>query len=245
MRRFFAERERCRGQTIELDEAESQHLAQVLRTQTGERVTVLDGAGGIFECAVEKIAKRHVTLTILDRQRAAPLPYDLTLFQAIPKGKIMDGIVQKATELGARRIVPLLTERTIVDIDADSAKVDKWRDVAIESIKQCGSPWLPKIDRPIKFNEALKQVGSFALVASLHAGAKEIDQFFKVQRPSEIQIWVGPEGDFTPAEVDALVSAGAHPITLGPLVLRCDTAAVCSLALAAHWRRRSLRNPEA
>jgi 16S rRNA (uracil1498-N3)-methyltransferase len=237
MRRFFAEPERCKGSHIELDEAESRHLSQVLRAQAGERVTVLDGAGGVYDAEVATISKRNVGLKVVGRQRRDPLPYDLTLFQAIPKGKVMEWIVQKATELGARRIVPILTERTVVEVGADSHKVEKWRTIAIESIKQCGSPYLPKIAAPIELAKAIKQVSGLPFVAALTPSAGEMDEYFgRDRRP--VQIWIGPEGDFTPQEVEQLESAGVHPITLGPLVLRCDTAAVCALALAAHHLRK-------
>jgi 16S rRNA (uracil1498-N3)-methyltransferase len=232
MRRFFAEPERCQGSEIELDERESQHLAQVLRARVGEKVTVLDGAGGVFEGAISRLSKRHVHITVESKKRVPPLPYELTLFQAIPKGKIMDWIVQKATELGARKIIPIETERTVVEIEHGHAegKIEKWKAIAIESIKQCGSPYLPKIEEPISFAKALQNRGNdFAIVASLHPGAKEISN---IQLKSPCQIWIGPEGDFTAQEVDQLVDRGVHPITLGPLVLRCDTAAVCALALA-------------
>jgi 16S rRNA (uracil1498-N3)-methyltransferase len=236
MRRFFAEPNACKGSHIELDEAESRHLSQVLRAQIGEEVTVLDGAGAVYECVVERFSKRNVGLTVNRRELRPPLPYDLTLFQAIPKGKVMDWIVQKATELGARRIVPILTERTVVEVGADSHKVEKWRATAIESIKQCGSPYLPKIEAPIEFAKAVRLVGGLPLVAALTPCAGEMQEFFgRDRRP--VQIWVGPEGDFTPRELEQLEWAGAHAFTLGPLVLRCDTAAVCALALAAYQLR--------
>jgi 16S rRNA (uracil1498-N3)-methyltransferase len=236
MRRFFAEPDRCQGSEIELDEAESRHLSQVLRAEAGERVTVLDGAGGVYEGEIATISKRNVRLKVVHRERRDPLPYNITLFQAIPKGKVMEWIVQKATELGARRIVPILTERTVVELGADSHKVEKWRTIAIESIKQCGSPYLPKIDAPLDFSKAVRQVSGLPFVAALAPGAGEIEEFFgRDVRP--VQIWVGPEGDFTPKEIEQLLQAGVHPITLGPLVLRCDTAAICALTLAAHQLR--------
>ena len=235
-RRFFAEPERCQDSHIDLDEYESQHLAQVLRTRVGEAVTVLNGHGGIFECEVEKIAKRSVKLAIRSKTQVAPLPYSLGLVQAIPKGKVMEWIVQKATELGAKQILPIITERTVVEIEKDSAagKVEKWRAIAIESIKQCGSPYLPNIGTPVNFAEALKQIGIGAIVASLHEGAREISD---LTLKGQAQIWVGPEGDFSPREIQQLVEKGVLPVTLGPLVLRCDTAAVCALALAGEKLR--------
>lgn len=236
MRRFFAEPERCKGSLIELDEAESRHLSQVLRAQVGEQVTVLNGAGGVYECRIERVTKRNVFLTVEKREQRDPLPYEITLFQAIPKGKVMEWIVQKATELGARKIVPILTERTVVEISAESNKVEKWRAIAIESIKQCGSAHLPKIDGPVEFSKAVRQVTGLPFVAVLTPTAGEMHEFFgRDRRP--VQLWIGPEGDFTSEEVQRLEEAGAHPITLGPLVLRCDTAAVTALALAAHQLR--------
>lgn len=233
MRRFFAEPERCQGSRIELDEEESHHAARVIRVREGEPVTVLNGAGAIFECAVATLNKRAVTLEIKSKTQAPPLPCQLTLVQSIPKGKVMDLIVQKATELGAAAIAPILTERTIVEIANESAetKIRKWRAVALESIKQCGSPWLPKIHPPLDFASAQSQIinNTPHFVASLREGAREIG---KLSLPSTAAtIWVGPEGDFTPDEVEALVAAGASPFTLGPLVLRCDTAAISSLAI--------------
>jgi 16S rRNA (uracil1498-N3)-methyltransferase len=236
MRRFFAEPGQRHGSRIELDERESHHILHVLRARVGEELTILDGQGLEHTCRIAQTSKRAVTVEITATKQHKPLPYDLTLFQAIPKGKVMDGIIQNATELGARRIVPILTERTIVEIDEDSTKVEKWRAIGIESIKQCGSPFLPRIDAPIQFAKALKQISGLPLVASLHPGAGEIHEFFgRDKRP--VQIWVGPEGDFASNELEQLVQAGVHPITLGPLVLRCDTAAICGLALAAHHLR--------
>lgn len=238
MRRFYADPERCRGSRIELDEEESHHAARVIRVREGDAVTVLNGAGGIFECDVAAVSKRAVELEIKSFTQAAPLPYQLTLVQSIPKGKVMDYIIQKATELGAAEIVPIFTERTIVEIANESAeaKVRKWRAIALESIKQCGSPWLPKIEAPRAFSNALPLVKKGpSFVASLHQGARDIGTL--KLRSNAATLWIGPEGDFTPAEVETLLAAGALPFTLGPLVLRCDTAAIAAIAIFGHELR--------
>lgn len=242
MRRFYADPERCRGSKIELDEDESHHALRVIRVRIGEAVTVLDGAGGVYECVVNAASKKAVTLEAKSATKAAPLPYRITLFQSIPKGKVMDYIVQKATELGAAEIVPIMTERTVVEIadESSEAKVRKWRAVALEAIKQCGSPWLPKIAAPLDFSAALKTRGEeVGFVASLHEGAREISEHLKRLSiaPKAAAIWVGPEGDFTAREVEQLVGAGVLPMTLGPLVLRCDTAAISAIAVLAHELR--------
>jgi len=236
MRRLFAEPARCTGSTIELDELESRHAVQVLRARVGDEFQTLDGAGGVYDCEVEAIAKKSLRLKIFRKHQVERSPPGITLFQAIPKGKVMELIVQKATEIGASRIVPILTERTVVEIGSDSAKIGRWRAIAIEAIKQCASPYLPQIESPLIFQNALKRISGLPLVAALHKDAGEIEEFFgRDQLP--VQIWIGPEGDFTPAELSQLVSVGARPITLGPLVLRCDTAAIVSLGLLAHQLR--------
>ena len=241
MHRFFVEPAQTREAVITLSEREGHHASHVVRAREGERVVGLDGQGSELLCQVESIRKSEVRLKVYQRNSIPPLPFELILVQAIPKGKMMDTIVQKATELGAHRIVPILSERTVPQLDSESSesKVEKWRWVAIDAIKQCGSAWLPKIDLPLKPQEFLAQGDGFdlCLIAALQPGAKHPREYFsdflgeKKRSPKNISVWVGPEGDFTPAEMNLVRSAGALPITLGPLVLRSDTAAIYSLAV--------------
>src|SRR5205823_2614661 len=138
-----------------------------------------------------------------------------------PKGKIMDWIVQKATELGAFRIVPLLSERVVTKLSKKDSKdrSEKWQLIAIESIKQCGSPWLPQIEAPITPGQFLARNEKFELplLASLQADARHPREHFGAFQqqhnrfPETICIWVGPEGDFAPAELEAIRSARALP----------------------------------
>ena len=121
MHRFYLPPELCRGDIIELPENEAHHASRVLRVEVGERVTVLDGVGNVFDCDIREVTKRAVTLTARKKTFHAPLPCQITLIQAMPKPKAMDYIVQKATELGAARIVPLLTERVVAHVDERSA----------------------------------------------------------------------------------------------------------------------------
>ena len=156
----------------------------------------------------------------------------------------MDEIVRQATEIGAARIVPLLSERTQVHLDDDRAekKVEKWRTAAVEAAKQCGNPWLPEIAPVQKLANFLTTVGDYdlKLVASLHAGTASLKTtlaHFRTKNncsPHRVLWLVGPEGDLSTAEMTALIMAGFAPITLGPLVLRCDTAAICALSILNH-----------
>jgi 16S rRNA (uracil1498-N3)-methyltransferase len=221
--------------------AEAHHALRVLRIRENERVIVLDGVGHEFLCEVREMGRDKVSLQVLQKQSLPPLPYKLTLIQALTKSKTMDLIVQKAAELGVHRIVPVLSERSVPQIEQEAAanKLEKWRSTTIEAIKQCGSPWLPQLDEPRtprKFIESGERF-ELALVASLQTDARHPRQHFetfKAERqrmPKTICVWVGPEGDFTPAEMNSIRQTGALPITLGQLVLRSETAAIYCLSV--------------
>ena len=241
MHRFHVPPGTANSAEVILSPEESHHAMRVLRLGPGDAVTLLDGAGVEARGSVLTADKRAVRVTVRERIVHPPLPCAVTLLQALPKGRLMDSIVEKATELGAARIVPLLTEHTISRPDEDHAasKLEKWRATALEAVKQCGNPWLPRIEAPVPFADFLRRKERFdlALVASLHPGARSMRAVFEEfqtregRRPTSVAVWVGPEGDFTPQEIAALVDSGVQPITLGRLVLRCDTAAVTTLAL--------------
>lgn len=240
MHRFYVPPEQCSGEVIHLPEEEAHHAARVLRIESGENVIVLDGVGHTLDCEVREVTKRSVLLSVRQKTFTPPLPCQITLLQAIPKAKAMDYIVQKATELGAARIVPILSERVVVQLNEREAqdKAEKLRPVALEAIKQCGSPWLAKIEPPVKLKDFLAREEKFELplVASLHEGRehpRESIRRFQEQhgrRPITACVWIGPEGDFSPAEME-LIHRHAQPISLGRLVLRSDTAAIYSLSV--------------
>jgi 16S rRNA (uracil1498-N3)-methyltransferase len=240
MHRFHLPPERCQGSTLTLTNGEARHAARVLRVQPGERITVLDGAGGEFLCEVSAVTKSEVALRVTEKKTHHAPPFQITLLLAIPKGKIIESIIEKATELGAHRIVPLLTERVATRLTEESAadKGAKWQHVAEEAIKQCGAAWLPKVEAPVTLREYLTRGERFdlALVGALQGEARhprEVFREFELQhntRPRSVAVWIGPEGDFTREELVAIQNTGAMPITLGPLVLRVETAATYCLS---------------
>jgi 16S rRNA (uracil1498-N3)-methyltransferase len=208
----------------------------------GDVAVVLDGVGNEYDCQVSNLTRKSMGLAIR-RKSSKPRPRcEITLVQAVPKGKIFDSIVQKATELGTSRVVPLLTERVVRQFNDETSdsKVEHWRAIAVESIKQCGSLWLPHIEAPISVADFLGRHDKFdlSLIASLDTDTRHPSEWFRQFRertrktnPESVGIWVGPEGDFTPDEQLAVRSAGALPVTLGPLVLRSETAAVYCLSV--------------
>jgi len=239
MRRFYLPPLQCQNEPLFLTGREAHHALRVMRIRRGERVTVLNGAGEAFLCEVAQFDRDKVQLRLLERHAAPPLPCHITLVQAIPKGK-MEFIIQKATELGVSRIVPLLSDRVIVQSTRErSGKVDKWRTIALEAIKQCGSAWLPEIENPLSIPQFLARQESFELnlLASLQSDSGHPGRLFHTfqkqhgRQAQKVCIWIGPEGDFSPEEIDQIRSAGASPISLGTLVLRSDTAALCCLAI--------------
>jgi 16S rRNA (uracil1498-N3)-methyltransferase len=223
---------------------ESHHLVTVNRAQSGDTVVAFDGQGNEWICELTEDVKHAVVLTVRFRQKAKRLPYEITLGQALPKGQFMDAIVRKATELGAARIAPLESDRTIVRLEEDrtSRKIEKWQSAAIEAAKQCGNPFVPEI-LPVQsaatFIESSRDY-DLKLIASLQPGAKSLKSVLAAytaisgRAPRKVLWLIGPEGDFTPAELGLSRNAGFEPITLGPLVLRCETAAVYALSVLSY-----------
>lgn len=247
MHRFFLPPDQTRAATFQFEGREAHHAINVLRLKTGEEVSVLDGAGREYLCRVSKVSKRSIELESRQTRFTPPDDFQVTLIQAIPKGPAWENILQKATELGAHAIVPLLTERVVIHLHNEDAqaKIEKWKLIAIDAIKQCGNPWLPRIDPPRRLNEILKSSRKFdlVLIASLLPNTVHPREPFReyAQRhaanPRSVAVWIGPEGDFTPDEVRQIVEHGAHPITLGPRVLRSDTAAIYCLAMIQYELR--------
>jgi 16S rRNA (uracil1498-N3)-methyltransferase len=241
MHRFYLLPDDARADSLALTGREAHHALNVLRVRRGEQVVVLDGAGVELLCEVQSCTRDRVQLEVTRRNVAAPPPCPITLLQAVPKGKIFETLIQKATELGVARIVPLLSERVTLRLDDENAahKSEKWQSVAIEAVKQCGLAWLPKVETPVSPADFLARHEKFdlSLIASLQPGSRHAREYFRAfqerhgRLPSSVCVWVGPEGDFTPAEVAAAESAGAQPITLGRLVLRSETAAIYCLSI--------------
>jgi 16S rRNA (uracil1498-N3)-methyltransferase len=266
--RFYLPPEQCAGATLRLDGREAHHALHVLRLKHGELVAVLDGNGNEFMCTVENAARNAVTLSVSLKNFVPAPPCSVTLLVGVPKGKIIESIIQKAVELGARRIVPILSERVVTQLDGEDAenKRAKWQNVAIEAIKQCGAVWLPKVEVPMTIAEVgsrKSEVGSEAvqrsatsafslqpstfdlsLVGSLQKERRhprEVLREFELKHgrlPHSVGVWVGPEGDFTLDELKAIQDSGAQPVSLGRLVLRVETAAVYCLSILNYELQR-------
>lgn len=228
----------------QLEEEEARHCAQVLRFAAGDAITVFDGCGRSAKAIIQQVRKNSVAIELGEISQQAPPCPAIVLAQAVPKGKTMEWIIEKAVELGVSRIVPLVTRHTIVKYDAQEApkKAEKWQKVALEACKQCGQNWLPIVETPIDGRAFLSQERSGAkIIASLAPGARPLRHVIEeLGRPEQVTIMIGPEGDFSPEETELALQAGYQPATLGDLVLRSETAALFTLAaLCCNFRNRS------
>lgn len=233
---------------LALDAAESHHAVDVLRMKAGDRATVFNGEGAEAEVEISKADKHGAELRRVSLQKTPPLPCRITLGQAVPKGKNMDLIIEKATELGAAEIAPLLSERTVVRGTEDDhvRKQQKWQRVAIEACKQCGQNYLPRVSQPCTPKAFFDRAQRFdlTLIASLQSDSRPLKSAladFGAKPPKSVLILVGPEGDFTPAELSLAKSHGCRPITLGPIILRTETASIYCLSVLNH----ELQQPDA
>jgi len=228
--RVYVDRELASGSVVELPAATASHLAKVLRVRVGDELTLFSGDGREFLGAVESVRGARVTAAVgngvsVDRES----PFAVTLVQCVPRGDRMDFIVQKATELGVSRIVPVLSRRSVVRLDASQAetKAVHWRAVALNACEQCGRNRLPIVEAPEPLVDYLG-----ASVPTTVRLVLEPDT--STGAPPEgldagVEIAVGPEGGFAPEELDALQIAHFRRVSLGPRILRTETAAIAAL----------------
>jgi 16S rRNA (uracil1498-N3)-methyltransferase len=224
------------GSVVELPPDTAAHVAKVLRARAGGELTLFSGDGREFLGAIESIRGARVTAAIgngtpVDRES----PLAVTLLQCIPRGDRMDFIVQKATELGVTRLVPVLSQRSVVRLDAAQAeaKAVHWRAVAVNACEQCGRNRLPVIDVPSGLIDYLGE--------STPTCPRLVLEPDSLPGPppmlgAAVEIAVGPEGGFTPEELEALRLAGFLGVRLGPRILRTETAAIAAVTwLQSHY----------
>lgn len=229
---------------IILSPEESHHLVRVNRVRAGHPVVVFNGRGLEWLCECTDPDRRAARLKVASERKIPPLPFRIALAQALPKGKTLESIIRKATEIGAAEILPLVTARTEVRLDQArrDAKHDKWEATAIEAAKQSGNSYLPEIAPVQSLDQLFDRSADFdlKLVASLQPGATSLRSAFENcleqgGKPPSRAVWlIGPEGDFTREEYEAAGQAGFVPVTFGPWVLRCETAATYALSILSY-----------
>ncbi len=245
MHRFYLPPRDWKPDALLLTGSEAHHARTVLRLQPGDKAALFDGRGREIIAEVTAVASREVRLRTVAAASTPPLRCRITLAQAIPKGKNMDLIVQKAVEIGAAEIVPVISDRTVVRIDPKEAeqKRAKWQIVAVEAAKQCGQNWLPEVRTPCALGNLFRERGAtdLQLIGSLQSDALHLKQILSDyavahdrNRPASVLILIGPEGDFTPAELELARGHGCHALALGPIILRVETAAIYCLSVLSY-----------
>ena len=245
MHRFYISPEDWNPGALGLAGAEAHHARDVLRMRVGEKLVIFNGRGREITAEIVDLGRDEIGLRKLHEAETPPLQCRIVLGQAIPKGKNMDLVVQKAVEIGAAEIAPIISDRTIVQLDSESIsqKQTKWQQIAIEAAKQCGQNWLPRVHAPKKLAEffsASEQAFDLRLIGSLQPDAQHLKKILAdywsehQERPRSVLMLIGPEGDFTPAELALARRHGCRPITLGPIILRVETAAIYCLSVLSY-----------
>jgi 16S rRNA (uracil1498-N3)-methyltransferase len=263
MHRFYIPPDAWNSNALVLRGGEAHHARTVLRMERGEKAVLFNGRGREVTAEIAELGRQEIRFHKLHEAETPPLRCRIMLGQAIPKGKNMELIVQKAVEIGAAEIAPIISERTIVDLGASESiqKQSKWQQVAIEAAKQCGQNWLPPVRTPQKLKDFFAQPDSvpavydrrvhsaephgpplpqLRLIGSLQPDAqhfkKILSDYVTVHRypPTDVLMLVGPEGDFTPAELALAKTHGCRPMTLGPIILRVETAAIYCLSVLSY-----------
>ncbi len=244
MHRFYVPPADVSSDIIRVRDLERHHLLNVLRLKPGDDVQVFDGEGNSYIARLTDTESFPTTASIQDHQFHPPISPRITLFQAIPKSDKMDLIVQKATEIGADEIGPMVCERSIPRRaeNAQQKRRDRWERIAIEASKQCGRPRFPKMLTPRTIGECLEQTKNYEL--SLLLWENEVDREIKSvlrNHPhiESISLFIGPEGGFSNAEVSEAIDNGCIPVTFGGNTLRTETAAIVAATIAVYELRRS------
>ncbi len=220
------------GQPCTLRGEAARHVVRVLRLGVDDVITVFDGRGAQFYARIQALARGEVQIVLGEPCAGEPeSDLRLTLAQGVARGERMDWVVQKAVELGVTCIVPVVTERSVVRLDAAQAlnRQRHWQAIAVAACEQCGRTWLPEVAAPVPLHAWLETLapGGLRVLPSLAAAPLAA----LPPAASAVQVLIGPEGGLSPSEADAARARGFQAVGLGPRVLRTETAAVVALAL--------------
>jgi 16S rRNA (uracil1498-N3)-methyltransferase len=234
--RFYAPPTHFTATTVQLGEEEANHLTRVLRLGEGACVFAFDGEGNEYECEVDRVAKREVELRLLRRlDDVVESPLRLTLAQALIKGDKFDWVVQKTTELGVSRIAPLITEFSDIKRAEERAeqRLQRWRRISLEAVKQCGRRKLVEICEPINFEDFCALAPQTErLICSEHSGLSLREISLISRNVSELSVCVGSEGGWSERELQIASANNFQAVSLGERILRTETAAITAIVLA-------------
>jgi len=236
--RFFISPDQVSGSRITIIGEDVRHIATVLRMKTGDELLLCDGEGAEYAAKIARVGRSEITTEITgQRNREVSFPR-ITLGQGLPKSDKMDLIVQKASELGAASIVPLVTERTIVKVKDGEKRILRWRKIAREAAMQSNRPDVPKVESIRRFDDFLRTLDPGPgplLLLPWEEGTEPIRNVLrKTSGVMNITVLIGPEGGFSAAEAELAKGRGFHLVSLGPNILRTETAAIAVLGMIGY-----------
>ncbi len=216
--------------TLTLDGEEAAHLSRVLRAKPGERITAFDGTGMRYECCIQTVSQQEVTCQILSSQAGCAEPdIAVTLYVGYPKSDKLEHIIQKATELGAIRIVPFFSRFCVAAPKKEEQKNERYRRIALEAAKQSGRDVIPRVELPLTFDEMLQQLPDYDAALFCYEAQPDSPGLNNlIAGAGTVAIITGSEGGFDEKEAEK-AAAVSTPISLGPRILRCETAPLATL----------------
>ncbi len=235
MSKFFVDKNQITENSAKITGSDVGHIARVLRMEPGDELLLCDCEGYDYDAVIESVSKDEVDVKILQSYPCQNEPEtEVTLFQGLPKQGKMELIIEKCTELGITTIVPVQMTRSVVKLSKDQAekKVERWQKTAREAAKQCGRGRIPKVTMPVTINELAEgDLPEFLLFPYEAERASSVREALTGNKAKTAGIFIGPEGGFDSEEASRLQALGAHTVTLGPRILRTETAGLCALSV--------------
>jgi len=235
--RFFLKKDEIQNNKCTITGEDITHIKDVMRLGPGDKITVCDGHCNDYLCQIDKLKKDYIYLNILEKTvNKAEAKLDLTLFQALTKGPKAEVIIQKTVELGVRQIIFLETDRSILKHKDGEKKLERWAKISKSAAMQSGRGIVPNIS-VAKFTQGLEMAGNISLSLMAHEVEKDttIRNVIQNTKPNvSMALFIGPEGGFTKDEAANAAALGIHHVTLGPRILRLETAAIVTTAILLH-----------
>lgn len=237
MRRFFVPAGTVAGREVVLPPELARRLAKVLRLQRGDRVVLADGGGRDYEVELNELSARAASAFVVG-ERPSPLEpsVELVLYQSLVRPQRFELVLEKGTEIGVSRFVPLLSGRARVRTQPGSQRAQRWRRIVSEAAEQCGRGRVPAVDPPAPFEEAVRSAPGLRLIPWEGERSQGLRSYLRAleERPATVSLIIGPEGGFAEEEIELARGAGCVPVSLGPRILRSETAGIVAAALVMH-----------
>lgn len=239
MYRFYVEQNQISGENVTITGSDVNHIKNVLRMRSGEKVVICNGQGKDFYCIIAEVSENQILAKVLQEEETkTELGTKLYLFQGLPKKDKMELIIQKAVELGVYEIVPVITKRTIVKIEdkkKEAKKMERWQNICESAAKQSMRGIIPVVKEPMSYKEALKYAADLnaAVIPFEHEQGMENtrNKIKSLPGKKSVGVFIGPEGGFEDAEISEAIEQGIAPVTLGKRILRTETAGLTILSI--------------